>query len=141
MVWGDNMSKTIILKCNSCGDEKKVEWGKEFYVDNLGREHYFGDLETISQEAHKRGISGFWVDKVCKNCGEIIRESRYLEDVADEHEVAWMNFPKVDVIERCTRCGSRDIMTLYELIIGEDKKVPCSSCRDGKMKVQSIIYK
>ncbi|MCX7951058.1 MAG: hypothetical protein N2594_03820 [Clostridiales bacterium] len=132
------MGKTVLLRCNQCGRESTVEWGKEFYVDSQGREHYFGNLEAISEEARKRGISGFWVDKVCKNCGEVIRESRYLEDIVDEHELAWMNFPKVDIVEKCTKCGSRDVMTLYELIIGEDKKVPCSCCRDGKMKVEAI---
>ncbi|MCX7694922.1 MAG: hypothetical protein N2Z71_04325 [Caloramator sp.] len=132
------MGKTVLLKCSCCGRESKVEWGREFYVDSLGREHYYNTLGNVSDEAKKRGISGFWVDKVCKNCGEVIRESRYLEDIADEHEVAWMNFPKVDIVEKCTKCGSRDIMTLYEIIIGEDKKVPCSACRDGKMKVETI---
>lgn len=132
------MGKTVLLRCNHCGRESTVEWGKEFYVDSQGREHYFGNLEAISEEAKNRGISGFWVDKVCKNCGEVIRESRYLEDIVDEHELAWMNFPKVDIVEKCTKCGSRDVMTLYELIIGEDKKVPCSLCKDGKMKVEAI---
>ncbi|TDT63358.1 hypothetical protein EDD71_102118 [Fonticella tunisiensis] len=136
---GGIMGKYVVLKCTSCGRESEIAWGKEFYVSSRGEEKIYGYPEPVSEEAKTRGISGFWVDKVCKSCGEVIRESRYIEDPTDEYAEAWVNFPKVDIIEECTSCHSKDILTLYEVIVGEEAKIPCSRCREGKMEIKKVV--
>lgn len=127
-----------VLKCRCCGSEKTLHWGKEFYITKEGKEAAYGYPEAIENIAKESGISGFWVDKICKNCGEVIRESRYIEDTTDEYMVAWMSFPKIDIIENCSKCDSKNIFSLYELVVGEDTKIPCSECREGRMVIENI---
>ncbi|EYE88518.1 hypothetical protein Q428_07520 [Fervidicella metallireducens AeB] len=132
------MSKMAVLKCRCCGSEKTLYWGKEFYVTRDGKEEDYGYPEGINDLAKESGISGFWVDKICKNCGEVVRESRYIEDATDEYMVAWMNFPKIDIIENCVKCESKNMLSLYELLVGEDMKIPCNECGEGRMAILEI---
>jgi hypothetical protein len=132
------MEKTATLKCRCCGNEKDISWGRSFFVSREGKEEFYNINCVEDNEAKAMGIAGFWVDKICKNCGESLRESRYIEDTTNDYTVAWMNFPKVDIIERCHACGSKDVLTLYEVITGDCAKVPCPSCREGKLEIVSI---
>lgn len=131
------MGKSINLKCKCCSHEVNIQWGSEFYVSSDGGEKSLSSSGTGMENINGVGISGFWVDKICKNCGELIKESRYIEDATEEYTVAWMNFPRVDIIEACTACGSKDILTMYE-IISEDAEIPCAKCREGNMLLSSI---
>jgi hypothetical protein len=133
------VGKIAILKCTCCGNEAEVAWGKEFFVSHSGEEMLYGYPNPVSDDAKYRGISGFWVDKICKNCGDVVRESRYIEDVTNEYTDAWVNFPKVDIIEECSGCHSKDMLTLYEVIVGEEAKIPCPSCREGMFQLEKIV--
>lgn len=133
------MEKTAVLTCKSCGIEKTITWGKGFFVTNDGREEGYEYSHMESSVREDKGISGFWVDKICKNCGKSLRESRYIEDTTNEYSVAWMSIPRVDIINKCDDCGSTDILTLYELVTGDDRKVPCSCCRQGKLEISAIV--
>lgn len=128
------MGKSVVLKCSSCGREVNIHWGQGFYMSANGNEACCGENEQNGEG----GIVGFWVDKICKDCGEVLRESRYIEDTTEEYSVAWMSFPRVDIIEKCTSCESKDILTMYE-VISEDVEIPCSHCNEGKLIIKSVI--
>lgn len=132
------MEKTAVLRCRCCGAEEVITWGKGFYVTSEGKEEVYEQTLLGTSVSVERDISGFWVDKICRNCGKNIRESRYIEDTTDEYNVAWMNFPRVDIVNMCDECGSTEILSLYELITGDDGKIPCPKCRQGRLEINNI---
>jgi hypothetical protein len=132
-------SKSVVLKCTCCEKDTKIAWGKEFYTTCSGEELPYGYPTPVDEVAKERGIHGFWVDKICKDCGKVVRESRYIEDVADEYAQAWVQFPKVDMIEVCSGCKGSSMMSFHDLVNKKDIKIPCPSCREGNLRVEKIV--
>jgi hypothetical protein len=97
------------LKCESagCGFSATIGNATEFYIDAEGVERPYGHPTCFGPEAAKAGISGYWRDLLCWECGRVDRESIRLGRPIHQPALAWAMFTPPDLEQHpcmCTAC-------------------------------------